>query len=93
MFKGLLKLNANMSPSLHLHLIVKTSEITYQSIFYSNMFLAFFDAIGLLVNFFYSNMVFHQVIVTFLAFFDAIGIPGNLIMIVVIALETRCHVA
>ena len=41
---------------------------------------------------FYSNMVFHQVIATFLALFDAIGIPGNLLVIVVIALETRFHV-
>ena len=41
---------------------------------------------------FYSNMVFHQVIATFLALFDAIGIPGNLLVIVVIAFETRFHV-
>ena len=37
-------------------------------------------------------MVFHQVIATFLALFDAIGIPGNLMVIVVIVLETRFHV-
>ena len=58
---------------LHLHLIFKTSEISFRSIFYS-------------------NMVFHQVIATFLALFDAIGIPGNLLVIVVITLETRFHV-
>ena len=37
-------------------------------------------------------MVFHQLIATFLALFDAIGIPGNLLVIVVIALKTRFHV-
>ena len=37
-------------------------------------------------------MAFSQVIVTFLALFDAIGIPGNLLVIVVIVLESRFHV-
>ena len=36
-------------------------------------------------------MAFSQVIVTFLALFDAIGIPGNLLVIVVIVLESRFH--
>ena len=37
-------------------------------------------------------MVFHQVIATFLALFDAIGIPGNLLVIIVIAKQPRFHV-
>ena len=37
-------------------------------------------------------MAFSQVIVTFLALFDTIGIPGNLLVIVVIVLESRFHV-
>ena len=37
-------------------------------------------------------MVFPQVIAAFHALFDAIGLPGNLLVIVTIALETRFHV-
>ena len=37
-------------------------------------------------------MVFHQAIATFLAILEAIGLPGNLMVIVVITLETRFHV-
>ena len=37
------------------------------------------------------NMVFHQVIAVFHALFDVIGLPGNLLVIVTIALERRFH--
>ena len=37
-------------------------------------------------------MVFPQVIATFLAFFSAVGLPGNLLVIVTVILETRFHV-
>ena len=39
-----------------------------------------------------SNMVLPQIIAAFLALFDAIGLPGNLLVIVTIALERRFHV-
>ena len=39
-----------------------------------------------------TDMVFRQVIAAFLALFDAIGLPGNLLVIVVIILETRFYV-
>ena len=37
-------------------------------------------------------MVFPQVIAAFHALFDAIGLPGNLLVIITIVLETRFHV-
>ena len=39
-----------------------------------------------------TNMGFPQVIALFLALFDVIGLPGNLLVIVVIVLESRFHV-
>ena len=75
-FRKLLKLNANTSPRLHPYLHLIVKTSEIQ-------------AHG---SIFYSNMVFHQVITTFLALFDAIGIPGNLLVIVVIASQTRFHV-
>ena len=39
-----------------------------------------------------TNMAFPQVIALFLALFDVIGLPGNLLVMVVIVLESRFHV-
>ena len=40
----------------------------------------------------YNNMVFPQVIAAFHALYDVIGLPGNLLVIVTIILESRFHV-
>ena len=40
----------------------------------------------------YNNMVFPQVIAAFHAIYDVIGLPGNLLVIVTIILESRFHV-